>query len=85
MRIDIYRAEIRFSVHAISRLRRIDSDIDIAIDVVKNVLKTGKLIRKAEKNGNICTVIKRFKDCDIVVEFAYRQDRINIVTIKVRK
>ncbi len=38
MKIDIHRAEIRFSIHAISRLRRIDPDIDAAIDVVRNVL-----------------------------------------------
>ncbi len=85
MKIDTHRAEIRFSIHAISRLKRIDSDVDVAIDVVRNVLKTGKLVRKAEKNGSICTIIKRYKECDIVVEFAYRQNRIDVITVKVKK
>ncbi|MFH1774600.1 MAG: hypothetical protein ABH874_06540 [Methanobacteriota archaeon] len=42
---------------------------------------SGKLVRKAGKNGDICTVIKRYKGCDIVVEFAHRQSRIDVVTI----
>jgi hypothetical protein len=49
MGIDLRRAEIRFSGHARIRLKRINPDIEVAIDTVKNVLKTGKLVRKAEE------------------------------------
>ncbi|MFQ6055463.1 MAG: hypothetical protein ACE5J3_05720 [Methanosarcinales archaeon] len=84
MELDIHTAQIRFTKHARERLVRIDPDIEIAIDVVKNVIKTGKWIRKSKKNGNINTVVKRYHDYEIKVEFAYRAGQIDIITIKVR-
>lgn len=84
MGIDLHRAEIRFSCHARIRLERINPDIEVAIDTVKNVLKTGKLVKKAEKNGNISTVVKKYKNREIIVEFAYRAGNIDVVTVKVR-
>ncbi|MEE8402827.1 MAG: hypothetical protein V3R93_03655 [Candidatus Hydrothermarchaeaceae archaeon] len=84
MRIDLHRAEVRFSRHARIRLKRINPDTEAAIDTVKNVLKTGKLVRKGEKNGNISTVVKKYKGREITVEFAYRAGHIDVVTVKVR-
>lgn len=76
---DIHKLPIRFKTHAALRLiKRFDMDIE----EFRHLLKTGKMIKKPKKDGNIGIIQRKLGDTKIRIKFTIRQKTLWIITVE---
>ena len=77
--VDIHKLPIRFKTHAAMRLiRRFDMDIE----EFRQLLKTGKMIKKPKKDGHIGIIQRKLGDTKIRIKFTLRQKTLWIITVE---
>lgn len=75
----IHTLPIKFKKHAALRLIQ---RFDMSLEDVKHFFKTGKMIKKPEKNGDIGIIQRSIGDAQIRFIFTIRKKTIWIITIE---
>ena len=79
MGMDIHKLPIRFKTHAAIRL--IDR-FDMDIEEFRHFLKTGKMVKKPKKDGNIGIIQRKIGDDQIQIVFTIRKKTLWIITVE---
>ncbi|MDP3104466.1 MAG: DUF4258 domain-containing protein [Candidatus Methanoperedens sp.] len=77
--IDFHKAPIKYTVHASNRLKE---RFQMKTDEVRHYLKTGKHIKKVNKDGEVGIIQSEIGDARIRFVYTVRSGTIYILTIE---
>ena len=77
--VDFHKAPIKYKIHASNRLRE---RFQMKTDEVRHYLKTGKHIKKCNKDGEIGIIQSEIGDARIRFVYTVRSGTIYILTIE---
>jgi hypothetical protein len=77
--IDFHKAPIKYTIHASNRLKE---RFQMKTDEVRHYLKTGKQIKKTNKDGEIGIIQSEIGDARIRFVYTVRSGTIYILTIE---
>jgi hypothetical protein len=77
--IDVHSAPIKYTMHASNRLKE---RFQMKTDEVRHYLKTGKEIRKCNKDGEVGIIQSEIGDARIRFVYTVRSGTIYILTIE---
>ncbi|UCE39344.1 MAG: DUF4258 domain-containing protein [Thermoplasmata archaeon] len=77
--MDIHKLPIKFKTHAALRLIK---RFDMNIEEFRHFLKTGKMVKKPKKDGNIGIIQRKIGDDQIQIVFTIRKKTLWIITVE---
>ena len=77
--MDIHKLPIKFKTHA--ALRLIDR-FDMDLEEFRHCLKTGKMVKKPKKDGNVGIIQRKIGDDQIQIIFTIRKKTLWIITVE---
>lgn len=77
--IDFHNSPVKYTIHASNRLKE---RFQMKTDEVRHYLKTGKHIKKINKDGEIGIIQSEIGDSRIRFVYTVRRDTIYILTIE---
>ena len=77
--MDIHKLPIKFKTHA--ALRLIDR-FGMDLEEFRHFLKTGKMVKKPKKDGNVGIIQRKIGDDQIQIIFTIRKKTLWIITVE---